>query len=241
MCSLNFFEGWALTEAVFMRVQKFLQEYPTLKYLVLVLKQFLLQRDMNEVFTGGISSYSLTLLAISFLQVSSKHMLRLRKLSVCLKGPLGLTGTLNLLCLDMHGDENQCQAVSPEANLFYFDMHDDENQCQAVYPEASLFCFDMHDDENQCQAVCPETSLFWHAWWWKSMSGCLSRDQSVLTCLVMEISVRLSIQRPVCFDMPGDGNQCQAVYLEASLFHFDMQGKEEKISVIQKPAVGKTF
>lgn len=51
-------------------VQKFLQEYPTLKYLVLVLKQFLLQRDMNEVFTGGISSYSLTLLAISFLQVS---------------------------------------------------------------------------------------------------------------------------------------------------------------------------
>ena len=100
-----------LTEAVFMRVQKFLQEYPTLKYLVLVLKQFLLQRDMNEVFTGGISSYSLTLLAISFLQVSSKHMLRLRKLSVCLKGPLGLTRTLNLLCFDMHGDENQCQAI----------------------------------------------------------------------------------------------------------------------------------
>ena len=41
--------------------------------------------------------------------------------------------------------------------------------------------------------------------------------------------------------MPGDGNRCQAVYLEASLFRFDMQGKEEKISVIQKPAVGKTF
>ena len=41
--------------------------------------------------------------------------------------------------------------------------------------------------------------------------------------------------------MPGDGNQCQAVYLEASLFCFDMQGKKEKISVIQRPAVGKTF
>lgn len=50
-------------------IQKFLTDYPTLKYLVLVLKQFLLQRDMNEVFTGGISSYSLTLLAISFLQL----------------------------------------------------------------------------------------------------------------------------------------------------------------------------
>lgn len=109
-------------EAVFMRVQKFLQEYPTLKYLVLVLKQFLLQRDMNEVFTGGISSYSLTLLAISFLQVSSRHGVCLRKLSFRLKEPLGLTGASNLFC---------------------FDMHDDENLCQAVYPEASLFCFDM--------------------------------------------------------------------------------------------------
>lgn len=47
-----------------------LQKYTLLPYLILVLKQFLLQRDLNEVFTGGISSYSLILMAISFLQVS---------------------------------------------------------------------------------------------------------------------------------------------------------------------------
>lgn len=46
------------------------QKYSLLPYLILVLKQFLLQRDLNEVFTGGISSYSLILMAISFLQVS---------------------------------------------------------------------------------------------------------------------------------------------------------------------------
>lgn len=46
-----------------------LQKYSLLPYLILVLKQFLLQRDLNEVFTGGISSYSLILMAISFLQV----------------------------------------------------------------------------------------------------------------------------------------------------------------------------
>ena len=34
-------------------------EYNCLAKLVLVLKQFLLQRDLNEVFTGGISSYRL--------------------------------------------------------------------------------------------------------------------------------------------------------------------------------------
>lgn len=37
-------------------------------YLVFVLKQFLLQRDLNEVWTGGLSSYSLVLLVVSFLQ-----------------------------------------------------------------------------------------------------------------------------------------------------------------------------
>ena len=46
-----------------------LQKFPALPYLVLVLKQFLLQRDLNEVFTGGIGSYSVFLMAVSFLQV----------------------------------------------------------------------------------------------------------------------------------------------------------------------------
>ena len=54
-------------------LQEFMQEYPNLRYLVLVLKQFLLQRDLNEVFTGGISSYSLILLTVSFLQVRLAH------------------------------------------------------------------------------------------------------------------------------------------------------------------------
>ncbi|XP_053679709.1 non-canonical poly(A) RNA polymerase protein Trf4-1-like [Anopheles nili] len=49
-------------------IKGFKSNYPVLEKLVLVLKQFLLQRDLNEVFTGGISSYSLILMCISFLQ-----------------------------------------------------------------------------------------------------------------------------------------------------------------------------
>uniref|UniRef100_A0A182VWK7 polynucleotide adenylyltransferase n=1 Tax=Anopheles minimus TaxID=112268 RepID=A0A182VWK7_9DIPT len=49
-------------------IKGFKHDYPVLEKLVLVLKQFLLQRDLNEVFTGGISSYSLILMCISFLQ-----------------------------------------------------------------------------------------------------------------------------------------------------------------------------
>ncbi|XP_067296065.1 terminal nucleotidyltransferase 4B isoform X2 [Pseudorasbora parva] len=50
-------------------IKEFKQQYPVLPYLVLVLKQFLLQRELNEVFTGGIGSYGLFLMAVSFLQL----------------------------------------------------------------------------------------------------------------------------------------------------------------------------
>ena len=48
-------------------IKDFKRKFPCLDKLVIVLKQFLLQRDLNEVFTGGISSYSLILMTISFL------------------------------------------------------------------------------------------------------------------------------------------------------------------------------
>ncbi|XP_069757721.1 terminal nucleotidyltransferase 4B isoform X1 [Narcine bancroftii] len=53
-------------------IREFIKKFPVLPYLVLVLKQFLLQRDLNEVFTGGIGSYSLFLMAVSFLQLHSR-------------------------------------------------------------------------------------------------------------------------------------------------------------------------
>lgn len=43
-----------------------------LQGLMLVLKQFLVQRHLNEVFTGGISSYSLLLMIASFLKIHPK-------------------------------------------------------------------------------------------------------------------------------------------------------------------------
>ena len=44
----------------------YMREYECLAKLVLVLKQFLLQRDLNEVFTGGISSYRFVLDCVAF-------------------------------------------------------------------------------------------------------------------------------------------------------------------------------
>ena len=49
-------------------IKEFIREFPALPYMVLLLKQCRLQRDMNEVWTGGISSYGLILMTVSFLQ-----------------------------------------------------------------------------------------------------------------------------------------------------------------------------
>lgn len=54
-------------------IKSYKRKFPVLDKLVMVLKQFLLQRDLNEVFTGGISSYSLILMTISFLQLHPRQ------------------------------------------------------------------------------------------------------------------------------------------------------------------------
>ncbi|KAI0256600.1 hypothetical protein BJV78DRAFT_1117458 [Lactifluus subvellereus] len=53
-------------------VSGFLSEMPALRALILVAKAFLSQRSMNEVFTGGLGSYSIVCLAVSFLQMHPK-------------------------------------------------------------------------------------------------------------------------------------------------------------------------
>ncbi|XP_028811985.1 terminal nucleotidyltransferase 4B [Denticeps clupeoides] len=54
-------------------IKDYKKKFPVLPYLVLVLKHFLLQRDLNEVFTGGIGSYSLFLMVVSFLQMHERE------------------------------------------------------------------------------------------------------------------------------------------------------------------------
>ena len=49
-------------------IKSYLSQYPLLAKLVLIIKQFLYQRNLNEVNTGGINSYCLMLLVVSFLQ-----------------------------------------------------------------------------------------------------------------------------------------------------------------------------
>jgi len=58
-------------------LKTFKLEFPVLPKLVTVLKQFLLVRGLSTVFTGGLSSYSLSLMVISFLQLHARTDTRL--------------------------------------------------------------------------------------------------------------------------------------------------------------------
>ena len=50
------------------KVKDYLKQYPLLKKMVLVIKQYLCQCNLNEVYFGGIGSYSVILLVVSFFQ-----------------------------------------------------------------------------------------------------------------------------------------------------------------------------
>lgn len=49
-------------------IEEYIRTYPYLPKLIFVLKQFLYQRNLHDVFYGGISSFILILLLVSFLQ-----------------------------------------------------------------------------------------------------------------------------------------------------------------------------
>ena len=77
-------------------IKTFKLEFPVLPKLVMVLKQFLLVRGLSTVFTGGLSSYSLSLMVISFLQLHARTDTRLPSDQTNL-------GVLLLEFLDLYG------------------------------------------------------------------------------------------------------------------------------------------
>eukprot|EP00035_Acanthoeca_spectabilis_P037367 m.44855 g.44855 ORF g.44855 m.44855 type:complete len:618 (-) comp8576_c0_seq1:857-2710(-) len=51
------------------RIRDYMDEFKPLRPLTLVIKQFLAQRGLNEVYTGGLGSYAIMLMVLSFLQM----------------------------------------------------------------------------------------------------------------------------------------------------------------------------
>jgi DNA polymerase sigma len=56
-------------------VNRLLKQLPALQSLVMVIKLFLSQRSLNEVYTGGLGSYAIVCMSVSFLQVRDSYVL----------------------------------------------------------------------------------------------------------------------------------------------------------------------
>ena len=85
------------------------REYPAMVYLITIIKQFLMMRDLNEVFTGGLGGFSITCLVVSFLQnhpaIQSGNMIAVRNL-----------GELLIEFLDLYGNRFDMDATGITLN-----------------------------------------------------------------------------------------------------------------------------
>ncbi|RWS31730.1 non-canonical poly(A) RNA polymerase PAPD5-like protein [Leptotrombidium deliense] len=116
-------------------IKEYKKQYPNLPKLVLVLKQFLLERQLNEVFTGGISSYSLILMTVSFLQ-------RHPRADACL--PNANLGVLLLEFFELYG---RCfnyykVGIRVKGNGCYVPKADIERQMQDSGHRPSILCIE---------------------------------------------------------------------------------------------------
>ncbi|WWC97155.1 hypothetical protein V866_004034 [Kwoniella sp. B9012] len=85
-------------------INQYLDSLPGSRQLILVVKSFLSQRSMNEVYTGGLGSYAVICLVISFLQVHPK----LRKSEL---DPEENLGTLLIEFFELYGRNFNYQDV----------------------------------------------------------------------------------------------------------------------------------
>ncbi|KAL1412065.1 hypothetical protein Q8F55_003062 [Vanrija albida] len=77
-------------------MRHYLDSYPGSRELILVVKAFLQQRSMNEVFSGGLGSYSVICLVLSFLQLHPK----IRRSEI---NPLNNLGVLLMEFFELYG------------------------------------------------------------------------------------------------------------------------------------------
>ncbi|CAF3609284.1 unnamed protein product [Rotaria socialis] len=126
-------------------VLRYMEDYPYMKYLVYVLKQYLLQLNLNEVWTGGISSYSLILMLVCFFQTYYKkdqQSLWSPFLSSSILSGLSTSSTVTI----------KTTSTSPSSSIKTNSTTGTTDDCSSStsYPSSSAASCISSDDNNSC-------------------------------------------------------------------------------------------
>ncbi|CAF3893315.1 unnamed protein product [Rotaria magnacalcarata] len=126
-------------------VLRYMEDYPYMKYLVYVLKQYLLQLNLNEVWTGGISSYSLILMLVCFFQTYYKkdqQSLWSPFLSSTILSGLSTSSTVTI----------KTTSTSPSSSIQTNSTTGTTDDCSSStsYPSSSAASCISSDDNNSC-------------------------------------------------------------------------------------------
>ncbi|KAI9141051.1 hypothetical protein BKA69DRAFT_1028900, partial [Paraphysoderma sedebokerense] len=114
-------------------VKKYVADFPALRPLVMVLKHFLHQRELNEVFSGGIGSYTLVTMMLNFLNMHPMLQMRMmdpsKNLGVLLIEFFELFGkNLNYeevtVCWDGYKNKTDCGFLQGENRRHYLSVQD---------------------------------------------------------------------------------------------------------------------
>lgn len=128
-----------------------IREYPSLRLIVLVLKQFLTRRGLCEVFTGGMSSYAILLLTARFLQEQPS-----------LPNVPADIGASLLGMLDFYGNHFQPSVTGISVlNMCYFSRNDNNEVMNAIpySRSASIRRHSLrHDNDHHPSATLPNDS-----------------------------------------------------------------------------------
>ena len=122
-------------------IKRILNCYPYIRPLLYILKYFLKQRKLNETFTGGISSFLLFNLLLSYIQVKQKEMLNDEDPDLSL-GHL-LCGFLQFYCFDFNYDN---VGISVKHGGYFF-KKSDRNWDDSNRPY--LLCVENFQDPEQ--------------------------------------------------------------------------------------------
>lgn len=132
-------------------IQDFSRQFPAFKYLTILLKYFLRQRALNEVFTGGLSSYGLSLMVISHLQMHISNVTEKDFSTTSL-------GTLLLDFFALYGIYFNYKRIGIDVtkggSYVPINENDEDDRKNAAIGCTKLWTFDPNDLENNVTKQC---------------------------------------------------------------------------------------